>query len=813
MNEILLPESSSSKGKGKKRKAVDERLKDFRVEYAKSGRSTCAGCGNMIPKGEVRVIHIVYDTDVGARFGQQPISHHPSCFNEIRGDYNYYLGGADLMGFSELAKEDREMIKNAIKPIEIDEKMAKKLKSEPVDKKEAVEMSQLEKLIEKQAKVLFKIRDTIKGITKKGDLQNILFVNDSGMVSGQDGLLDRVADFLTFGAIEKCPKCGKGDLIFGKGGYYCNGQIDEWTLCENFIEKPKRRKCKIPRELKETQNFFTKYQPRVEDRAVRPRPVEIKKQVKEEIGTEKTFKVQREKEPLDGLHLYVVGNLEGDKTILKTRIEKLGGRLVKTLQEKIAAVISTEAEVKKMSKKMQEVKELNIQVVPENFIDVVKKLKRSEAIEKITEMAICDWGSDPLSRIPSEQEMAPKVREDIYERRGANKPKQLVVKLKNGSALDPETGLEDIAHVYRDKTTNLLYTTVLNYVDIQKNKNSYYKLQVLEADNEKKYWLFRSWGRVGTGVGEKKLETYYSVNEACEQFERLFEEKSGNIFGTPFKKMPNKYALVEVDYTDDEKVKAIQEKSAIPSKLPSPVQDIIKMIFDVDAMKQTMLEFELDLEKMPLGKISRKQLEEAYSVLNKLDNLITEGADRSAFIGASNKFFSLVPHSFGMRAAPVIDSVEAIKSKREMIDSLLEIEIAYSMLKDDTKENVNPIDSHYEKLKTEIHPLDKKSKEYEIIQRYVENTHAPTHDQYKLEIDQVFKVSRQGEKRRYKPFQKLHNRQLLWHGSRVTNYAGILSHGLKIAPPEAPVTGYMFGKGKIELYLLKKIYICNDLLN
>ena len=36
---------------------------------------------------------------------------------------------------------------------------------------------------------------------------------------------------------------------------------------------------------------------------------------------------------------------------------------------------------------------------------------------------------------------------------------------------------------------------------------------------------------------------------------------------------------------------------------------------------------------------------------------------------------------------------------------------------------------------------------------------------------------------------------LLWHGSRLTNWVGILSKGLRIAPPEAPVTGYMFGKG------------------
>lgn len=35
----------------------------------------------------------------------------------------------------------------------------------------------------------------------------------------------------------------------------------------------------------------------------------------------------------------------------------------------------------------------------------------------------------------------------------------------------------------------------------------------------------------------------------------------------------------------------------------------------------------------------------------------------------------------------------------------------------------------------------------------------------------------------------------MWHGSRATNFGGILSQGLRIAPPEAPVSGYMFGKG------------------
>lgn len=55
---------------------------------------------------------------------------------------------------------------------------------------------------------------------------------------------------------------------------------------------------------------------------------------------------------------------------------------------------------------------------------------------------------------------------------------------------------------------------------------------------------------------------------------------------------------------------------------------------------------------------------------------------------------------------------------------------------------------------------------------------------------------------------------LLWHGSRIANFVGILSQGLRIAPPEAPVSGYLFGKG---IYLAdlaeKSIHYCRSGLN
>ena len=46
---------------------------------------------------------------------------------------------------------------------------------------------------------------------------------------------------------------------------------------------------------------------------------------------------------------------------------------------------------------------------------------------------------------------------------------------------------------------------------------------------------------------------------------------------------------------------------------------------------------------------------------------------------------------------------------------------------------------------------------------------------------------REGEDECFKKWLKINNHQLLWHGSRTTNFAGILSQGLRIAPPEAPM--------------------------
>ena len=92
-------------------------------------------------------------------------------------------------------------------------------------------------------------------------------------------------------------------------------------------------------------------------------------------------------------------------------------------------------------------------------------------------------------------------------------------------------------------------------------------------------------------------------------------------------------------------------------------------------------------------------------------------------------------------------------------------------------------------------------REYQAICKAVSGTHATTHNRYKLSIKNVFEINRKGSQFRHLPFRSAFagkpdgNCKLLWHGSRLSNFVGIFSQGLRIAPPEAPATGYMFGKG------------------
>eukprot|EP00760_Papus_ankaliazontas_P021845 PhM_4_TR18750/c1_g1_i2/m.55584/K10798/PARP; poly [ADP-ribose] polymerase len=372
--------------------------------------------------------------------------------------------------------------------------------------------------------------------------------------------------------------------------------------------------------------------------------------------------------------------------------------------------------------------------------------------------------------------------------------------LKKGrGVVDVHSGLSAKAHVYEEGPD--VYQCTLNQTNIAMNNNKFYIIQLLEDDSTAKYWVWTRWARVGQ-VGQSKLDSYPTLSGAKAGFCSKFRDKTSNDWGNRanFTKIAGKYHLMEIDYGDDEEEDAPKspKKGPIPtSALPPALQRLMKKISDKLDMEKTMKEMEIDTRKMPLGKISKKQIKDAFGYLKTIEKEIEKSKpNRSAIVDASSMFYTLIPHDFGMMVPPPIFDPALLKRKMDLLDMLSDLEIASKLLEESKSSGKNPLDAAYDSMRCKLEPVDHGSDVYKRICDYVSNTHGKTHTAYTLSVQDVFEVDRAGEKAAYESsFGSLHNKQMLWHGSRATNFMGILSQGLRIAPPEAPVTGYMFGKG------------------
>ncbi|MEE6473712.1 hypothetical protein FKM82_010148 [Ascaphus truei] len=783
-------------------------LIDFAAEYAKSNRSTCKGCEQKIEKGQVRLSKKTVDVE-RPQLGMIDRWYHPDCFVERREELGFLpmYNATQLKGFSLLNAEDKEILKTKLPAV----KNEGKRKGDEMDgpavskkklKKEKEKESKLQKLCKEQTESIWSIKDELKKVCSTNDLKELLIANKQDVPSGETNILDRVSDGMAFGALLPCEEC-KGQFVFKSDAYYCTGDISAWTKCVAKTQTPNRKEWVTPKEFHEIP-YLKKFKFKRQDRAfppcAAPAPATAPASAKPAPVVEISVTTDK---PLSNMTVLTLGKLSKNKDEIKGMIEELGGKTTASAN-KATLCVSTLKEVEKMGKKMEEVKGANVRVVSE---DLLKELPSGKSIQLLLSLhAISTWGAE-IKQEAAPPEPPPKQKSSgatgaknagkVKEEQGSSKSeKKMKLTVKGGAAVDPDSGLENSSHVL--EKSGQIFSATLGLVDITRGTNSYYKLQLIEHDRDTRYWVFRSWGRVGTVIGSNKLEEMSSKEEAIDHFLNLYQEKTGNSWhSTNFTKYPTKFYPLEIDYGQEEDVvKKLSVSAGTKSKLPKPVQELIKLIFDVESMKKAMVEFEIDLQKMPLGKLSKRQIQSAYSLLNDVQQAVSDGGGEARLLDLSNRFYTLIPHDFGMKKPPLLNNLEYIQAKVQMLDNLLDIEVAYSLLKGGTDDGgKDPIDVKYEKIKTDIKVVEKASEEAKIIEEYVKNTHATTHNAYDLEVLDIFKIDREGESQRYKPFKQLHNRQLLWHGSRTTNFAGILSQGLRIAPPEAPVTGYMFGKG------------------
>ena len=257
----------------------------------------------------------------------------------------------------------------------------------------------------------------------------------------------------------------------------------------------------------------------------------------------------------------------------------------------------------------------------------------------------------------------------------------------------------------------MIYDAALNQTNAGCNNNKFYRVQVL-VSGIGDYRAWTRWGRVGeTGKGMTLGDG--SLHAAMATFEKKFKEKAGvtwsNRFDAPRgNRQKGYYTFIERKYEDDSHDDAedlpvtintgtskngatASPVDQVDSKLPTSVQRLMELIFNQQHFAETMRELDYDANKLPLGKLSKRTLDKGFEILRDLGELLTDPsvADSKhnmtwpdAIAACSNAFFTVIPHAFGWSRPPVISSEEKLKKEISLMESLSDMQIANTIMKD-----------------------------------------------------------------------------------------------------------------------------------
>ncbi|KAJ3279593.1 hypothetical protein HK104_001312 [Borealophlyctis nickersoniae] len=384
---------------------------------------------------------------------------------------------------------------------------------------------------------------------------------------------------------------------------------------------------------------------------------------------------------------------------------------------------------------------------------------------------------------------------------------------------------EDVANVVRvvnEDGEEDVYDLLMTRTDVDKGMwgvNLQYKMQVVHNRIQDLYVLWTRWGAVGEdGMFQK---TPYNTKEECiQEFEKIFKSKTGNSWkerNTSFVPKPGKYTPIKLSPRKNVNIKPIDSKllsTAPPSNLTPQVKDFMKIITDVPTIKRAVTDADVGL---PLGNLEPHVIKTAYEVLHEIRDKVKELEEertkslvpdvnalknlKNALVELSNRYYGLVPakHDPTSGIQPIL-RVDQLNQEMIKMTELMYLDSGSTLLLAAyaRRKTLNPLDYVSKALACSLTPIptDPTSDEFALINEY---THTTYHASYSYRDDydivSVFRAERDGERERFEGFKETEGRKLLWHGSRTSNFMGILRQGLRIAPIEAPVSGYMFGKG------------------
>jgi len=387
------------------------------------------------------------------------------------------------------------------------------------------------------------------------------------------------------------------------------------------------------------------------------------------------------------------------------------------------------------------------------------------------------------------------------------------------------------------------YDAMLFKVDLKRDEMRFYHIQLIHETNKDLFVLFTRWGEIGDTTGQFQKTPAANKEEALKSYEKVFKEKTGNVFATratTFERKPGKYQLLKrrrAVATTEELLKPF-DPPMLDCSLSLAVRRTVDAICDEKKVAQALRHLGINSQSMPFGSLSRETLDAAKELLGEIRKAIEEvkaisakpyitydpkeRADRAKerndarekILELSSRYYELIPRGAGAtEVAKPLEREDLLSKEFQVLMDLSEVSVGVQVILGSLhcQKTQHPLDYCYQALQINLEQVDAKSDEFDFLLKYAQRTSPGNQPQAAVPEDfnprkrksrnsdtitAIYRLSRKGESERFSSgASELPNHRLLWHGSAASNMIGILSQGLRVAPPEAPVSGYMFGKG------------------
>jgi poly [ADP-ribose] polymerase len=346
---------------------------------------------------------------------------------------------------------------------------------------------------------------------------------------------------------------------------------------------------------------------------------------------------------------------------------------------------------------------------------------------------------------------------------------------------------------------------VLQVTDIKTNRNKYYALELHSAQDGglTRFRVFTHYGRTddleaNPDAGQKECRYFSAQWEAEACYDSIYRQKTSASKG--YKELSLASSKIgsqkargtgvgEIDARTLERMGQAKaaggDGNAAPappvSKLTAGVQDLVRYIYDEakGALTSTVAaKITAHGIETPLGILTLGQIEKGEAILTTLYDLFQDKKAKrrdEEMLRISGEFYTAVPHRIGRTraavAGAVINTLEAFEQKQQtlqLMKDMLQVNGEAGSVLFDAR-----IDQEYDALNCRVEWIEPGCSEFKEMADHVVKSQLKSKN---IKVKGLYRLRRDAEWDQFTA--GIGNERLLFHGSRIQNWMGILSRGI-----------------------------------